>query len=136
MMWDTKKIGLWGEATALSYLEQNGFKRLQTRYCSRYGEIDLIVEGNGTILFVEVKVRRSLRYGNASESITITKQRKIIKTAYVFLQEYPVYESYDLRFDAICIQIKQQVAKPILQDFSLLNYDLEWIQDAFNLDEV
>lgn len=135
-MSSTRKFGQWAEDKSFGYLGDQGFNLIRANYFSAYGEIDLIMQKDDLIIFVEVKARRSIKYGMACETISQSKQKKIIKTAYHFLDEYPCYEMHNLRFDVICIQIKQQVAKSILQDFSLVNYDLEWIKDAFNLDTI
>lgn len=126
-----KQLGRWAEQHALQYLQANGWQCIAQNYYSRYGEIDLILIKEDEIVFVEVKARTSNHYGTASEMVTLNKQKKIIKTAHFFLQENPIYTSYYGRFDVVCFEIKQPIAKLIQQDFSLLKYDLQWIENAF-----
>lgn len=126
-------LGQWGERVAQLHVQQHGFELLVANYHARYGEIDLIIQKESLLVFVEVKVRSSTRYGAACEVVSPSKQQKIIQTAMVFLQENEQYHNYDLRFDVISIQMKQHVAKIIQQDFSSLTYDLAWIEHAFML---
>ena len=79
--------GRLAEEQALGFLEQAGLKLLDRNYHSRYGEIDLIMEEGRTVVFVEVRYRRSDRYGSAQESVNRAKQAKLILTAACFLRE-------------------------------------------------
>ena len=99
-MMDTKELGMFGEEHAALYLEDMGYRILARNYRSRYGEIDIIAEHQETIVFVEVKARRSYFYGEPKESIHISKQRKLIRTAMIYLQEKE-WEERECRFDAI-----------------------------------
>jgi putative endonuclease len=66
--------------------------------------------------------------------ITRSQQRKIIKTAQQFLQKNSDYEDFDCRFDVICFDFPQKIAKTVQPDFSKLQYDQQWIEHAFTLD--
>lgn len=99
-MMDTKQLGVFGEEHAAMYLEDAGYRILARNYRSRYGEIDIIAEYRETIVFVEVKARRSYLYGEPKESIHIRKQRKLIQTAIIYLQEKE-WEERECRFDVI-----------------------------------
>ena len=68
------------------------------------------------------------------EVISYSQQRKIIKTAQFFLQRYPNYYNFDCRFDVICFDFPQKLAKTLQPDFSKLKYDQQWIKHAFTLD--
>ena len=70
-------LGQHGEIVARRELEQRGYAILATRYRSRFGEIDIVCDDRGTIVFVEVKARRSSRYGHAAEAVTRAKRRRI-----------------------------------------------------------
>lgn len=133
-MTTSQKIGQWAEQHAIQYLQAQGFQLLWQNFHSRFGEIDLILRRADELIFVEVKARSNRQFGEAVEMITPQKQRKIIKTAMYFLTCYPQYQAYSCRFDAVCIQFTQQIAKKIQQDFSQLTYDLHWIESAFTLD--
>lgn len=78
---ESKLLGRFGEATAAAAYRKRGYKVLQTNYRCRYGEIDLILEKNGTVVFCEVKLRRDAAFAAAREWVDAAKQEKIIKTA-------------------------------------------------------
>ena len=96
--------------------------------------MDLTVKRDPELLFVEVKARSAASDASACEVVSLTKQGKIIQTAQLFLQKYPEYNDYDCRFDVICFDFAQQIAKTVQLDFSNLQYDQQWIQNAFTLD--
>ncbi len=98
----TGMIGKKGERLAEAFYIANGFKLLGRNYRTRYGEIDLIFSGNNSVVFVEVKGRRSLECGLPEEHVTRTKQKKIITTAAYFLQQNNMSDS-NIRFDIYSI---------------------------------
>ena len=73
----TKQDGDWGEALAAEYLEAHGCRIVEREWRCRLGEIDLIAEQEGMLLFVEVKLRTNLRYGMPREYVTAKKQEKL-----------------------------------------------------------
>ena len=127
-------LGQWAEQTALVFLQKQHYQCVNQNYHSRFGEIDLIVKRQRELIFVEVKARSAGSYAQACEVISIAQRRKIIKTAQLFLQRYPSYANYDCRFDVICFDFPQKIAKTVQPDFSKLQYDLQWIENAFTLD--
>lgn len=70
---------------------------------SKFGEIDIICKEKQEIVFVEVKLRKSKKYGLPQESIGKTKLSKIIKTIEWFFINYPKTSSYKHRIDAVAI---------------------------------
>lgn len=80
-----KITGNIGELAAASFLQQIGYKILAQNYRSKMGEIDIIAEHNGVIVFAEVKTRRNTLFGYPAEAVTYPKQQKIIKTALCYL---------------------------------------------------
>jgi putative endonuclease len=97
-----QKFGKRGENLAVWYLEKNGYKILEQNYRNRMGEIDIIAQEKKTIVFVEVKSRRSIRYGSPKWAVTPKKQRKISMVALYYLK---VTEQSDAkaRFDVVAI---------------------------------
>jgi putative endonuclease len=94
--------GAWGEDLALRYLLRRGYRLLARNYRKRRGEIDLIVTDDETLVFVEVKLRRSTGYGDPLEAVTSRKQATIRSLAEQYLAEnQPEFET--LRFDVIGI---------------------------------
>ncbi|AQV15781.1 YraN family protein [Acinetobacter pittii] len=129
-----QQLGKWAEQTALNLLQKQNYVWVTSNYHSRGGEVDLIVKRGQELVFVEVKARTIGNYGQACEMVTRAKQKKIIKTAMRFLQRYPSYQDFYCRFDVICFDFPQKIAKTVQQDFSNFHYDLQWIENAFTLD--
>ena len=98
-----RSIGDIGEGIAEKYLISIGAKILARNYTIRGGEIDLIAQLNDTILFVEVKLRRSDLFGSAYEAITPAKQKHICRAANIYLQKNNLLDRCFARFDAILI---------------------------------
>lgn len=99
-------LGKWGEEYAARYLNAIGYTICERNYrCGRYGEIDIIAKDSNTLIFVEVKTRRSRSYGAPEEAIHLRKQQQIRKLAEAYLAEFS--EQYDgCRFDVICIEVQ------------------------------
>ena len=97
----------------------------------KVGELDLVMIETGsawsTLVFIEVRQRKSSNYGDAALSVTASKQRKVIKTAQSFLQQHPEYAHYDCRFDVIAYNTMSKSNSRNEQ----LDHQPEWIQNAF-----
>jgi putative endonuclease len=102
-----KELGRQGEERAAKYLQQHGYKILQRNYYTRYGELDIVCQKQGEIVFVEVKTRKSMCYGYPEESITYRKIQHLKKAAMIYLNELS-NPFRGLRFDVITILIDQQ----------------------------
>ena len=124
-------LGQWAEQQALGFLQAQGFFLIAMNYHCRYGEIDLIVEKDQELIFVEVKARSATQYAQSCETISLSKQKKIMKAALYFLNSHPEFQQFYCRFDVICFDSFQQFAKTIQQDFSKFTYDQQWIENAF-----
>jgi len=98
-----KSIGKKGEQYAVDYLRALGYEIVRTNYHILGGEIDIISRKESEIVFVEVKTRRSNRYGQGEESITRTKLRRLNLAMHRFLAEQ--YWRTDYRLDVISIQM-------------------------------
>lgn len=100
-MTNRREQGSRGESQARSVLEAKGYYFVDSNYYCRWGEIDLIMRDQETLVFVEVRMRKSLRYGSPLESVTRTKQRRLVQSARDYLLRHP----YDgpLRFDVVGI---------------------------------
>jgi len=97
-------IGNIGEEIASKYLEKKGYKIRERNYRTFLGEIDIISEHKGIIIFVEVKTRTSNSYGYPEEAININKQKKIIKNATYYLTKFNLWK-INSRFDVISINL-------------------------------
>jgi len=96
------RLGAEGERAAKGLLVAEGFRILHENYSTPLGEIDLIAQEGDVVVFVEVKARRSLEYGPPEASITLTKQRQIVKAAAVFLERTGLAEAA-CRFDVVAV---------------------------------
>ena len=94
------------EREALALLQQAGLTLVTQNYRIRGGEIDLIMLDQRTLVFIEVRYRKHGQYGSAGESITPTKQARIIRTAEMFLAQHPTYGHSACRFDAVLFDQK------------------------------
>ena len=96
-------LGRSGEAVARRHLEAKGYAILAERFRTRAGEIDLVVEDGRTIVFVEVKTRRSRSAGAPEESVGPLKQRRLVRMASVFLTMRGLH-GRDCRFDVVAVE--------------------------------
>ncbi|WP_047151633.1 YraN family protein [Aneurinibacillus tyrosinisolvens] len=101
-----KKLGREGEELACRYLESIGFQLEAANFRTRTGEIDLIMRDTNTLVFIEVKTRRSHSFGHGGESITRAKQNKIRETALAYMRWREEYAA-SIRFDAVIITYRQ-----------------------------
>jgi putative endonuclease len=97
-----RQVGLQGEIAARQWLESLGYLFVAQNVHTRQGELDLVMREGVTLVLVEVKFRRSLRYGQPLEAITPAKQRHLLQAARYFLYKYP--HAGPIRFDALGIQ--------------------------------
>lgn len=84
---EARLLGRWGERLVAEDLRKKGWKIRETNYRCRMGEIDLIAEKGNYLAFVEVKLRKSDRFGQAAEAVTTQKQRKLRAAAELYLME-------------------------------------------------
>jgi putative endonuclease len=81
-----QKFGQKGEEIAVRHLKKEGYKIIATNYRTKLGEIDIIAQDKDTIVFAEVKTRRSVQFGNPKQAVTIQKQKKISMVALYYLK--------------------------------------------------
>ncbi len=96
------QIGRIGEELALEHIKKQGYAIREQNYRSRFGEIDLIAQQGKRIVFIEVKTRRSLKFGIPQAAVTPTKQQQISKVALDYLQTHGLLD-VPCRFDVIAI---------------------------------
>lgn len=96
-------IGRAGEDHALEVLGAAGLELLARNFRCRLGEIDLVMRERGTLVFVEVRQRRSARFGSAAESVTPGKQRRLRAASAVFVAWHPALGGMPMRFDLVAI---------------------------------
>src|SRR6185503_5564510 len=97
-------FGVLGEQIAERWLRRHGWRVLQRRFRSGHRDIDLVVERDGTVAFVEVKTRRGARFGDPVEAVDWRKQRELTRSARVWLDRFGVADQM-FRFDVIGVLI-------------------------------
>ena len=84
---EAKALGDFGEEQAARCLRRKGYRIVERNFRCRQGEIDIIAEKGGYIVFVEVKERRDARFAAAREFVTAAKQRRILTAAQLYLAQ-------------------------------------------------
>lgn len=99
---DRKELGERGERASAAFLEKRGMRIVEKNWHCSYGEVDLIAMDGDTLVFCEVKTRRTTSAGIPEEAITPAKQRRYLKLARVYCSR--THEEYEnVRFDAVAI---------------------------------
>jgi putative endonuclease len=93
-----------GESLAVKALKKKGYQILEKNYRSKLGEIDVIARDRGVLAFVEVKARRTDRFGNPKLAVTPEKQRKISMVALEYLKKTGQMGK-KARFDVVAIRL-------------------------------
>jgi len=101
-----KNLGKEGERAAAEYLRRKGYRVIEENYRTRRGEIDIICEQTGSIIFVEVKTRKSLSFGHPEEAVDSRKRKKMAEIALDYLTEKNLNGKVDCRFDVVAITLK------------------------------
>lgn len=100
------RIGDIGERLARSHLESKDYRILTSNYRCRWGEIDLIARHGSTLVFVEVRTRRSNAYGAPEESVTRAKAQRLVLTAQRYLDQTTDRPAeIDWRIDLVAIRL-------------------------------
>ncbi len=110
-----QSVGRRGEELASAFLVTKGFHVIGRNWHCRYGEIDLIVQRQQDIRFVEVKTRRTTTYGYPEEAVTRTKMKRLQKTVAWWLSVHEIPRTYSLDVIAISLDKTGKV-------------DLRWIE--------
>ena len=110
------RAGARAEELCADFLRQAGLRVLARNWRCRHGEIDLVAEEGGTLVFAEVRYRRDERFGGAAGSVTVAKQARLIAAARLYLMRHP---DADCRFDVLLLD-------------SLEAGRIKWIRNAFS----
>ena len=119
----TIETGRAGEKLAVRALKRAGYQVLATNFRARGGEIDVVAEHNGTLVFVEVKTRASDSFASPVLAVNYGKREKLVRAAWYFLKSHSA-TSRDCRFDVVSIVTGGQNRRP----------KIEIIPDAFQVD--
>ena len=115
-----QKFGKKGESVAVRYLKKQGYKIVEQNYRSKVGEIDIIARERKTLVFVEVKTRRSLSYGNPKYAVT-PKKKKAISMAALYYLKMTNQTGANARFDVVSILVQGE------------DTQIELVRNAFDL---
>jgi putative endonuclease len=110
------RAGARAEELCAELLHKAGLRVLARNWRCRHGEIDLVAEEGGTLVFAEVRYRSDERFGGAAESVTAVKQARLIAAARLYLMRRP---DADCRFDVLLLD-------------SLEAGRIQWIRNAFS----
>lgn len=104
-----RDVGVWGEAIAAKHLTQLGYALRERNWRYGHGELDIIAQRGDTIVFVEVRTRRSDAYGRPQETISARKRSKLIATAQAYLDAHGL-EDVQWQIDVIAIELDKRNA--------------------------
>ena len=114
------RTGKKGEDIAVAYLKSAGYRIIERNYKCLFGEIDIVAKDGNTVVFVEVKSRKSEEFGDPQVAVGLEKQKKISKISLNYLEEKKIYPC-NARFDVVAIKMLPSGNK------------VELIQNAFEL---
>lgn len=109
-MYENREIGKWGESIAANFLEQNSYKIIDRNFRCKQGEIDIVAKNKEYIIFIEVKTRSYIFFGNPGEAVDKRKKKNIYHAAKYFLHINKLEECF-VRFDIIEVFIKKNYFK-------------------------
>jgi len=98
------ELGKHGEELAAGYLKKKGYSIITRNYRKRFGEVDIIALDGDTLVFVEVKTRKSSRFGSGIEAVDLRKQQQLSRIAADYLVSEQV-EYRQARFDVIAVEL-------------------------------
>jgi putative endonuclease len=101
---DLAVVGRRGEEMAVDYLRGRGYRILERNYHTRRGELDIIAQKAGTLVFVEVKTARSSSYGHPRDWVGKQKQARLVQAAQAYMTEKDIGEM-NCRLDVIAIKV-------------------------------
>ena len=116
----TVAIGGHWEHLALEHLSSSGLTLLSKNFRCRMGEIDLVMQDQDCLVFVEVRYRKANRFASAAGSVDSHKQRKLARAAAAYLGQHPQFCDHAIRFDVVAFDAASDD-----------QCTLQWLQDAF-----
>ncbi len=116
-------LGKNAERRALARLRRAGLTLVARNFRTRYGEIDLVMQDDACLVFVEVRFRGPTAFGHAAGSVDSGKQRRLVRAADTFLVCQPRWRHHPVRFDVMAMNATDGGALKV-----------DWIRDAFRPD--
>ncbi len=100
-------LGDRGEKIAASYLKKRGYKIIDRNFRCKLGEIDIVAYDGKTLVFVEVRTKRSTQFGSPECSVSFKKQKKLISLANFYIKKHRLFDRH-ARFDVVGITIDRK----------------------------
>ena len=113
-----RAVGNYGESIAVEYLKKKAYKIIERNFRCPFGEIDIIAKENNTIVFVEVKSRKSKDFALPEQAVDRNKQKNIIKVAQYFLNKNNL-RNVPCRFDIVSFIENESEIKLIRNAFEI-----------------
>ena len=108
LLTDRERLGRWGEKRCEKFLKRKGLKTLTRNFSCKTGEIDLImVDEDGTLVFIEVKTRANEDYSPSESAVNKTKKTRMLRAARYFLAANDI-ENRPYRFDVVTIVLGEK----------------------------
>ena len=107
------------EQRAKRFLRERGLTTIIRNFSAKCGKVDLVMRDRDQVAFIEVRYRGRSRFGDATSSVTLKKQQKIVRCAQLFLQKFPKWAHHPCRFDVIAYDSGVSIGEPV------------WIRAAF-----
>jgi putative endonuclease len=105
-------LGRKGEEVAVDFLKKQGYRIIKRNYRCRAGEIDIVVKEGSSLVFVEVKSRRSTHFGLPEEAVSYEKRRHLTRVALGYLTHHRIKET-KCRFDVVSVLMNDHGVKEI-----------------------
>jgi putative endonuclease len=116
-----RSAGTWLESRAIVFLQGHGLELIERNYSCPFGEIDLIMKSDQVLVFVEVRFRTRADFVHPLASVNYSKQRKIVRTAQVYLKHHRLTDKVLCRLDVL--GITRDTAG---------QFQFDWIRNAFS----
>ncbi len=100
----SKTTGRSGEIRASHYLREKGYRILEMNYSVKEGEVDIVAEKSGVLVFIEVKTRSNRAFGDPLEAITESKQERIIAASHEYLVAHSGSPDVPWQIDVITLE--------------------------------
>lgn len=100
-----QQLGAYGETLAADFFSRRGYKILDKNFRTRHGEIDLIIQKDNEILFIEVKTRTSETFGYPENAVDYKKTRHLLEAIRIYLDQ--IRRHYAWRLDIISVEINK-----------------------------
>lgn len=116
-----QRLARWGESVVQEQLSQRELTHMMNNCHTPYGEIDVVACGSEGMVFIEVKTRSSMTFGQPEDAVDARKSQHMIKSAQWYMQEHPELEQ-NWRVDVVAVQVNPKHWN---------EYEMEWFENAF-----